>query len=184
MKKQILCVLGLNCLLISGLVQAAAIHRAVGRKDLPTVKEHVKKDPGVVNLKDRKGQTPLHEAVDEKWVVGVRFFIRNKADVNAKDRRGWTPLHEAADEESVDIAEILIQAGADVNAKDRRNWTPLHEAVDEESVGVAQKLIDAGAEVDAKDNRGRTPLSLAHRKQLTEMINLLESAPQPAQPPQ
>jgi ankyrin repeat protein len=46
-----------------------------------------------VNVKNKGGCTPLHEAaINNSRETAVLLLDRN-ASVNAKDKNGWTPLH-------------------------------------------------------------------------------------------
>ncbi len=65
-----------------------------------------------VNLKDKKGMTPLHIAVRYGAPTEViTALVTNGADVNATDADGKTPLQNAVEQGKTDIAEYLRQHG-------------------------------------------------------------------------
>lgn len=54
--------------------------------------------------------------------------------------------------------------------------TPLLVAVKSGALPeIVQLLLERGADVDVKDENGRTPLEIAKKRNLTDVINLLEN---------
>ena len=64
-----------------------------------------------VNVKDYKGDTPLHRAVWMDNIELAKLLIASGTDVNAKDNYGETPLHLAKSEE---MKVLLEQHGATI----------------------------------------------------------------------
>jgi ankyrin repeat protein len=97
-----------------------------------------------VNVRDSRGQSPLHHAViiDDKDMVGLLLF--NKADVNAKAIYDLTPLHLAAGHGHKAVAESLLANKAEVNAKLADGSTPLRLAVAKGHKDVAKLLRQYG----------------------------------------
>ncbi len=62
-----------------------------------------------VNVADKFGVTPLHEAANQYYPDSVDYLIKHNANVNAVDRTGKTPLHNA---KTLAIARKLIWHGA------------------------------------------------------------------------
>ena len=61
-----------------------------------------------VNAVNKKGQTPLHEAVWEEHMAIAEFLVAKGANVDAKDKWGWTPLLRAARMGRQDIVDMLL----------------------------------------------------------------------------
>jgi ankyrin repeat protein len=120
-------------------------------RDRVSVKALLKKDPGLQNIKDIRGATPLHYAQSYKI---AQLFIKG-TDINTRDEDGYTPLSQAAFKDHIEIAKLLISEGADVNAKDNDLRTPLHFVKSKE---MAQLLIENNADVNARSSVGHTPL--------------------------
>jgi ankyrin repeat protein len=67
------------------------IFQAAADGNLEKVEILLKRNPKLVNLRDRHSKTPLHEA---STVEIAQLLIRYGADVNARGWMGSTPLHE------------------------------------------------------------------------------------------
>ncbi|KHJ47025.1 ankyrin repeat protein [Trichuris suis] len=104
-----------------------AIHHAVERKDLQTLKELVKKNK-LALARDRFGTTVLQKAVmnnDFNTVVWLLNKFPRVVDVQDNDKR--TALHYAAvlsSHEGDKIYQFLLNAGANLQIKDRDGRTP------------------------------------------------------------
>ena len=123
----------------------------------------------VVDARDSRGATPLHEAVEWK-TPGAAALLEAGADVHARTRDGDTPLHLAAiwppatynrrddpPEPDTLMVVALAAAGADVNARNDRGETPLHVATRNRHQPVVDKLLALGADAVAADALGRSP---------------------------
>jgi ankyrin repeat protein len=118
---------------------------------------------------------PIHLAVMDRDLAGVREAIRRGDDVDDLDRDGRTPLFFSVRDGELDISSDLINAGANVNARDKNLETPLHFAAREYQIASAKLLLECGANVDAQDSHGNTALSGAvfGSRGRGEMITLL-----------
>jgi len=77
-----------------------------------------------VNIKNSRGQTPLHLAVETGLPSAVEKLLLRGADVNARDNEGNTPLHYAARACRIEEAELLLLHGAEVDARNNEGLTP------------------------------------------------------------
>lgn len=134
-----------------------------------------------VDARNKKGDTPLHMAVDKGFNVIVELLLKLKADVNAKDAEGRTPLHrtvlvreqqvltqvgaggkeeqiEEAADPGGDTASILLKKGANPNLQDKDGKTPLHYVAEYDLGEFLVPLVKAGADGSIKDKSGKTPL--------------------------
>ena len=102
------------------------IHKIIKRGDLNLLHfclygetEPGKSKPRGINLKDRRGMSPLLVAVEQENLPIVEFLIKAGCNLNAKDKISRTGLHIAAAQGHILIAESLISHGLSKTAKDK-----------------------------------------------------------------
>lgn len=142
------------------------IFQAAADGNLAKVEALLKRNPTLINLRDRHSKTPLHKTATVE-IAGL--LIRYGADVNARGWMGSTPLHEMTSKDRLDIAQLLIAHGANVNATRDYNITPLHWA---KSIQMARLLLQHGAAVSPRDEGGKTPFQNAVLSGDLDFVNL------------
>lgn len=126
-------------------------------EDLAKVERLIKK--GIdINVKNKKGRSPLLQAAMEGRLDAVNFLLENGADIHSVETSGQTGLHLAARNGYAEIIRLFTRYKVHLNAKNVTGQTPLHLAVVEGHLEAARALLDLGAAVDIKDNSGQTPL--------------------------
>ena len=73
---------------------------------------------GVVNYRDKWGNTPLINAVGENRIEIVKLFINSGAEINAQDNNGRTALMHAIKRNNIEVIKILVSNRADLHLKD------------------------------------------------------------------
>jgi ankyrin repeat protein len=131
-----------------------------------------------VNVKDKKGWTPLLLALlsenDNKEII--KLLVSEGADVNAKDSQTKRiPLQFAASKGDKEIVGLLISKGANVNAKcedfaGKKDWTSLHYAASRNHKEIVELLISKGADVNAKTEEGWTPLDVSSKEEIKAVL--------------
>ncbi len=78
------------------------------------------------------GRTPLHLAVEYRYIQLIRLYLEHGANPNIKDEEdGETPLHYFANydryysSDEMSIAYLLLNAGANPEIENNDNYTPL-----------------------------------------------------------
>ncbi len=104
---------------------------------------------------------PLHQAVTNEDLPGVRLFLRGGTSANQRDFKGNTPLHFCQLPSRIAIASYLLEHGADANARNRDHRTPLHEAAAVGNASFSRLLLDHQADINATDSYGFTPTAWA-----------------------
>ncbi len=132
-------------------------------------------------IRDKSGGTPLHWAVWEGDIAGVKTMLdAREIDVNAPDTNGQTPLHWAATRNSPyyrGMVKILLSAKEiDVNARDKAGQTPLHKAAMYHDVDAIRILLRAsGIDVKVADKDGKTALHVATMRYYYDIRTLLSA---------
>jgi len=95
----------------------------------PMMRMLVEEGGADVDARDEAGLTPLHVAVMQDRLDGIRVLLELGADPNATDEAGYTPLHHAVGRS--EIARILLDHGADPARPDDegRIWSPEDRAM-------------------------------------------------------
>lgn len=168
-----------------------ALHLAVQRRDVESVRLLVNKNANVNNADNVRWFTSLHLIalparvdVDAKFTDNSRWQIAqiltssrglHKADLNYQDSEGNTPLHYAVQLEtgdSFDLVTLFLECGANPNIRNVRDQIPLHllchntelrkSNIFQETIHV---LLMHGADPNLQSLTGCTPLhlSLYHR---------------------
>jgi cytohesin len=182
-----------------------AIHQAARDGDAVKIKSLLDTTPGLVNVKDGSGRTPLISAAfasraepseSSPYLAGVgeygeklqadylkpveaaKALLAAGAAVDARDNEDYTALHWAALRGNKALVSVLVAAGAAVGAVDKTyRATPLHLAVRAGHLAAAGALIDAGADPRVKDAYSRTPLDYAKSSGNAELVKRLGRRP-------
>ena len=171
-------------------------------KDIPRLLEVLLSAGADPNIKDKEGETALHEATLGEDEEVALLLIQSGADVNASNNEGVTPLCFASGMGLPRVVSALLERGANPNVR-MEGVTPLHMATgitltDQRPSGewesfsemlkrtgrdgtdflkVAKALVEAGAEVNALRSQGkkRTPLDMAEMCRNTIVAEYLKS---------
>lgn len=126
-------------------------------------------DPGIavllldhgalIEATDRRGFTPLMQAVEYGNREVVRVLLDRGSDVNAVDfSDGRSPLMLAINRQDMDMASQLLKGGADANLADKQGRFPIYQAAVSGFSSIIALLLDHGSPVDAVTTQGTTPL--------------------------
>jgi len=151
----------------------AEIHDVAQQGDIDSLKALVQDDPGLINLADETGHTPLHYAAASGQTDVAKFLISKGADVNALNTVNQSILLYAAYFSNAEIIDTLIASGARLNDQDIFGRSALHYAARQRSVDALMSLIDHKAELDIRDSMGETPLHFAIRWGYDDIAEML-----------
>ncbi|KAI7807247.1 putative protein TANC1 [Triplophysa rosa] len=114
-----------------------------------------------VTQPNRRGVSPIFNAVRQGHTQIVELFVQRGADVNCTDKHGRSLLMVAASEGHLPTVDFLLSRGASVMAVDKEGLTPLSWACLKGQQKAVEVLVERGAQIDHTDKHGRTPLDLA-----------------------
>ncbi|VEP15618.1 hypothetical protein H1P_3510007 [Hyella patelloides LEGE 07179] len=117
---------------------------------------------GDINIKNKLGQTFLHEQVKKgklNNIKNIKKALAKGANPNIKDNLGQTPFHLATNDR---IAKLLIDRGANINAVDNQGKTALHLALQRQNISLTRYLVNNNIKLDIEDKRKHTPLYIAY----------------------
>lgn len=143
---------------------ATPLHYAAYIAHAP-IAEILLENGALVDVKNAKGQTPLHEVSGHLHREGdeatMEVLIDEGASLDARDNDGATPLHAASIGGHCEAVKLLLDRGADIQAL-AQQLTPLHFSAYAGKPEVTQLLIERGADVFAEKD-GMNPLYMAQQ---------------------
>jgi len=148
---------------------------AVNTGDLTGTRKLLNAHPGLVNIADNNGMTPLSIAAGRGHAEIVKLLLNRKADIRAVNQQKQTALHLAALGGNEECVKILLAAGASPSARDFKDDLPLHFAAITSHVGVARLLLAQKIGLNTKDHDGDTPLRCALKTKQKAMAAFLRS---------
>ena len=137
---------------------AEDIFTAARLGDVERVASLLDAEPGLVNTRNARAETPLHYAAAGQQAAVVSLLLERGADVAAADEQGWTALHLVAASRDAKLIGVVLGAGADVDARSADGETALHVAARRLHVAAMRLLLEAGADANAQSKRGQSPL--------------------------
>jgi ankyrin repeat protein len=143
---------------------ADEIHDLAQDGDLDGVTALLDENPGLVDVKDEDGLTPLHLASRGVHLEVVKLLVDRGADCSARDGNQSVPLHSLAARNSTEGIELLLSKEALIDAKEYGGHTALHYAAMNDAADAAALLIERGADIESRNEYERTPLLLCARE--------------------
>ena len=82
----------------------------------------------LINVKNCRGQTPLHVAAIETNAVAAKFLLEHKCIPNVEDSHGNIPLHFISENECISLKYLPITY-ADISKMNDKGYAPIHLVV-------------------------------------------------------
>jgi ankyrin repeat protein len=116
-------------------------------------------------------------------VAMLEAILPYNPDMNLRNRYGGISVIPASERGHVDYVRRVVQTGINVNHVNHLGWTALLEAVilgdgGEKHVEIVKILLGAGADPGIRDKDGVSALKHARDRGYTEMVGVLEGAPE------
>ncbi|CDK31050.1 ankyrin repeat domain-containing protein [Candidatus Babela massiliensis] len=128
-----------------------------------------------INAQNKDGYTALMMAAYYNNFKVAKKLILYKANLNIQDQSKNTALTYAIFFKNDDIANLLLDNQADVNVQNIKGETPLIMAIKNNNLNLVKKIIDNGAKLNFKDTEGLDALDWAHKMDLNDISELLQS---------
>ncbi|KAJ6736199.1 hypothetical protein OIU85_018406 [Salix viminalis] len=125
-----------------------------------------------VNVRDGKGETPLHYSISTDRYQTAVHLLDNGANPNAATDEGLTPLHFAAKSGLKKLLLLLIMKGAKVDAK-ANSGTPLQWAASHGQKKAVEILLDKHADPNMVFDFVHSPLMASILASSFECVKLL-----------
>ncbi|XP_044728090.1 putative ankyrin repeat protein RF_0381 isoform X1 [Chrysoperla carnea] len=156
----------------------------------PEIVELLLQHKADVNGKNRCGQTPLFDAIQNNRIEITELLLKHNTDVNATDKYGKTALFLPVIRDSYSyltffggnsyvnkmrkITKLLLDHGANVDAQTPDGETPLQFSMRNEYSHVVEVLLEYNANVNFREKINlETPLHIYARRKNVEICKIL-----------
>jgi len=142
------------------------IHEAARRGDAETLRRLLQAEPGLINLTNRTGDTPLRIAAKNHQTNAVDALISSGAQ--------WDVI-SAAMLGRAEPLKLLVTRNRPAASSVAYGRSALHWAAESGSVPAVETLLAAGAKLDASDRAGLSALGAALRSNRTAVVTQLRA---------
>ncbi|WP_316750961.1 ankyrin repeat domain-containing protein [Pedobacter gandavensis] len=134
------------------------IFQIIARQDIPGLELWLAKKPDL-ELKNKKGETPLMAATYLNHLPMVKLLIAAGANVNAQDSMLNSPFLYAGASGYLEMVKLCVKSGADYTVFNRYNGSALIPACEKGHVAVVAELLkDKKYPIDHINRLGWTAL--------------------------
>lgn len=140
---------------------ASLLHLMASWFDGPIVRKLVTSKRALLDVVDKKRNTPLHFAAMVNNMSSVDALVAMGCNINARNSSRCTPLHEAIRGRSVGTALLLLKLGADHTAVDAFGQTCLLMAYRYGLDSLVPRFLRLKCSIHAEDAFMMTPLHRA-----------------------
>jgi len=134
--------------------------------------EFMNKNGANIDLKNKKGFSPLHYAAQYGHLSVIEYLVKNGANINLRNNRFMTPLQIASENRFLTVDEYLINHGAYIDDMIcGENY--IHWASRNGYLSILISLLDHGAEIHSKNGDYKTPFQIASEKGHLDVVEYL-----------
>ena len=125
------------------------------------------KNGAKINIRDKNGQTPLHQKVKESHINSAIILTKLGANPNIEDNNHLPPLAYA---KSVKMMQALLNAGANPNVITPKGSTILHNCSKGNIIEAVYYLTQFKADPNILDNENNSPLDLTSNNDVRTLL--------------
>ncbi|XP_058459125.1 uncharacterized protein LOC131435349 [Malaya genurostris] len=129
----------------------------------------------LLGTRNSGGFSALHLAAQNGHNQSCREILLAGADPDVQNNYGDTPLHTACRYGHAGAIRILLSAKCDYERINLNGDTALHIACAMGRRKLTRILLEAGCKQDMRNAQGETPRDIATRKNLVEILNILNN---------
>lgn len=126
----------------------AELHRAARESNAIQMQSLIDNRTTMINQKNTRGYTPLHESVQKGFEQGVDILLKSGADMNVQNMQGETPFVMAINLGNMQIASKFINNGYIV----RNEPKAMEAALRKRNEAMVKLLLDNGADPNTTIN--------------------------------
>ncbi|ACE06350.1 hypothetical protein Aasi_0996 [Candidatus Amoebophilus asiaticus 5a2] len=134
-----------------------------------------KLDANQLCITDKRGNTPLHSALENESIDIAKILVDKNVDLNQQNNDGNGLLHLSILHGLTEIATVLIDKNVDIIMPNKDVDTPLHLASKKGNTEIAEKLIKKGLDQgqDIKNIKNKSQNNAYYYAKTEEMRELL-----------
>tara|TARA_Y100001960_G_scaffold281437_1_gene315040 strand:- start:1094 stop:2038 length:945 start_codon:yes stop_codon:yes gene_type:complete len=132
----------------------SAMHYAIDAKDIKTVFMLMDKAPGLLNYKNKFGNTPLlltldkaYKNNDKAFIALARILLKHEEFLNVTNAVGNSALHMSVMLKNYDLTKYILELGANPNIRNAKGWRPMDFALKDKDHEMGNLLRYYGAEL-------------------------------------
>jgi ankyrin repeat protein len=99
----------------------------------------------IINLKDTRGNIPIHYAIKFSNHIAIQTLILNNGDPNIQNSMGLNGLHLAVIKKDAVMVKIIVKYIKNINARSKSGYTALHFAANYLLYDICEILLANGA---------------------------------------
>ena len=130
-----------------------------------------------VDKYNKAQQTPLHIAVELKFIQAVHTLLLAGSNPNLVNKNGENCIHMAVKANSLECLQLIFKYSqrTDINARNFDGLAPIHVAVMKNNMDIVRFLLAEKADINIQDGKsGRTPLFYAVEGNIVPMVELFQ----------
>ncbi len=130
----------------------------------------------LVNIRDAKGKTPLHLAVEYGYIDIIKLLVAQGADIFMKDSRGVSPILFAINTKTAAQQTALLTAllASNPNVQDILGDTALHYAASLGNEQAVLAILTLNPQKSIVNANGETARDVALHRGYGKIVNLLQ----------